>query len=533
MRVVGVLLMASSLAMGGQVHIALGKDEHTLVVQWASTGNGAKSEVMYGTSASALTSHNYGDVREFKVDKGRTWYTRTANMSGLALGQTYYYKVGDQVSGFSDVFKVANRRQNRSPYRHILYGDMGSSAAFTICKGCTEGSEVCDAKTCASNTTVGLVSEVEEADMILHCGDFAYDMADKDGTTGDHFFENIEQIAARVPYMVSHGNHEDDAKNLAHYIESWRNQPSNAVPPTITTENGETVNTMYFSWNFGLVHYISFSSEMWHGVHTKEVNKEAFLKWLVADLKEANTNRANYPWILINDHRPLYSSTAPDREVRESLEEIFFEYGVDISMNGHTHNYERSWPTYKDKTDQSNLNPKATIYVVTGAAGSKEMHTPFLEPQPKWSAFRSNSFGYTRLNVYNASHIHWQQVQTDPTDFREDNYGHVIDDTWIVQNQHGPFNATMAPKETPAACTPPLCRTHDHFTKMLGFEESDVPIDQQIREYRATHGEVAWSKKMNDLLNYFNRNADGLQWEDGLLTKKELNLFKWVHDNKQ
>jgi hypothetical protein len=52
------------------------------------------------------------------------------------------------------------------------------------------------------------------------------------------------------------------------------------------------------------------------------------------------------------------------------MEKLFFEQGVDLFLNGHEHDYERSWPVYKNASDQSNIDPKATIYVVTGAAGA-------------------------------------------------------------------------------------------------------------------------------------------------------------------
>jgi hypothetical protein len=65
------------------------------------------------------------------------------------------------------------------------------------------------------------------------------------GLVGDQFMMNIEQVAARVPYMVSHGNHEDSAPNLAHYIERFRAMPSNAVPEKFTTLAGSTTNTLY------------------------------------------------------------------------------------------------------------------------------------------------------------------------------------------------------------------------------------------------------------------------------------------------
>ena len=51
-------------------------------------------------------------------------------------------------------------------------------------------------------------------------------------------------------------------------------------------------------------------------------------------------------------------------------------------------------PRYHNKTTQSNVDPKAPIYIVTGAAGCDELHEPFTKQQPPRSAFRSNTFGY-------------------------------------------------------------------------------------------------------------------------------------------
>ena len=52
---------------------------------------------------------------------------------------------------------------------------------------------------------------------------------------------------------------------------------------------------------------------------------------------------------------------------------------------------ERTYPLYKGKSVASNINPPSTIYIVTGAAGSPEMHEGFDNKQPTWSAFRSNT----------------------------------------------------------------------------------------------------------------------------------------------
>ena len=66
----------------------------------------------------------------------------------------------------------------------------------------------------------------------------------------------------------------------------------------------------------------------------------------------------------------------------------FFRWHCNRFLNGHEHNYERNWPVYKFSTDQSNVEPKAPIYIVTGAAGCTELHEPFTRPQPPRSAFR-------------------------------------------------------------------------------------------------------------------------------------------------
>lgn len=59
--------------------------------------------------------------------------------------------------------------------KHLVFGDMGAGYAFTLCNGCT-GHPACTTQMCERNRTVGLISEVETADMMLHVGDYAYDL---------------------------------------------------------------------------------------------------------------------------------------------------------------------------------------------------------------------------------------------------------------------------------------------------------------------------------------------------------------------
>ena len=64
------------------------------------------------------------------------------------------------------------------------------------------------------------------------------------------------------------------------------------------------------------------------------------------------------------------------------LEQLLYQYGVDLWLNGHEHNYERMYDiepneiyTYlSGKTTRSTLNPPGTVYIVTGDGGNFADH---------------------------------------------------------------------------------------------------------------------------------------------------------------
>ena len=89
-------------------------------------------------------------------------------------------------------------------------------------------------------------------------------------------------------------------------------------------------------------------------------------------------------------------------------------------------------------TTQSTVDMPATTYIVTGDAGNDENHESFIKPQPDRTAFRTDAYGYSRMDVYNATHLHWQQVECDTSE-DPGKEGTVIDDVWLIQHNHGSF----------------------------------------------------------------------------------------------
>jgi len=86
---------------------------------------------------------------------------------------------------------------------------------------------------------------------------------------------------------------------------------------------------------------------------------------------------------------------------------------------------------------------RATTHILTGASGqylTSIMRKAFERPTEAWDAFRNSIFGYSRMQVMNATHLHWQQVEADPENpAARGLYGQVVDDVWLVQEQHGSF----------------------------------------------------------------------------------------------
>jgi hypothetical protein len=101
-------------------------------------------------------------------------------------------------------------------------------------------------------------------------------------------------------------------------------------------------------------------------------------EWLKHDL--AKSKSLSQAWTIVYGHRPLYCSNhggqdIPDgnKRLQAALEDILLEGQVDLVIQGHVHDYERSWPLRKGSpVARHYVDPSAPVYVVNGAAGNRE-----------------------------------------------------------------------------------------------------------------------------------------------------------------
>jgi hypothetical protein len=281
---------------------------------------------------------------------------------------------------------------------------------------------------------------------------------------------------------VCPGNHES-AYNFLHYTTRFDNQPINTgvLPAKAGEEVAGKPNNWWFSYNMGNAHFVSISTEVWFYTQQQEVLGD-MLAWLKQDLMAANQNRSEAPWLIVFGHRSMYCSCDGDCDggaatVKDDLEELFYQQGVDLFINGHEHNYERLYSVYNETYMAGNgsqvTNPPATTYVVTGDAGNSEGHEPFTRPQPTWSAFRGNVFGYSRMVIHNDTHLYWEQVQTDSGEPLAD-MGKIIDYMWLEQHNHGPFHVSPNRRQQHAESIPHV----EYLSRMTGKDGANIKHTQ-------------------------------------------------------
>jgi len=141
------------------------------------------------------------------------------------------------------------------------------------------------------------------------------------------------------------------------------------------------LSKQYYSFDFQQIHFLTMSTE------TSFKSSSAQFKFVNNDLQKASKN-SNIKWIIVNMHKPLYSSpntcSASSckgvKSLRDTYHPLFDKYGVDLVLEGHVHNYQRSFPikynpsnslkpiiTSSKKNDYN--SPAGQIYVLVGTGG--------------------------------------------------------------------------------------------------------------------------------------------------------------------
>jgi Calcineurin-like phosphoesterase len=251
---------------------------------------------------------------------------------------------------------------------------------------------------CSDNTekTVQNVMNLNPK-LLLALGDFSYD---KSSTCWLNVMKPLESIT-----KISIGNHEVESDKLLN---------------TYLVHFG--LSKQYYSFNVNNVHVLTMATE-------EEYKPNSDQYYFVEDDLRKAANNPDIKWIVVTMHNPFYSSPngceasdcEGDEDYRKSFHPLFDKYGVDLVLQGHVHNYQRSLPLAFNQEDSSMplvkstskndyKNPNGVVFAIVGTGG---VNLHGLSDKAPYMAYQQDSkFGILHLQ-FSDSNIDAKFVSND------------------------------------------------------------------------------------------------------------------------
>jgi hypothetical protein len=325
----------------------------SFAVVWQTDDASLATQVRWGESETALTHTNDGisylvepSLGSAAPDGNRF---HEAHVCGLQPGRTYYYQVGGGAPGAEQWSKV--ERVTTAPAKGATDPVLIGVAGDTRNDGSTPDLPVW--KSIAGRF------KLSGAHVAVFSGDFVWASALQD--LWDGWSRASDDAGGSVFFAMTPGNHENE--QFTYY--------AHVVMPGAVGKNFERYN----SFDYGPVHVVSFDD--YDGIIAPSVDdtgyKDELLAWLDADLKKADANRANVPWIVTVHHHGLWSSTSHTDRAAErdamvgAVQPLYDKYKVDVDLAGHDHFYERSKRMVKDVPSDT----AGTVYFIVGGGGAE------------------------------------------------------------------------------------------------------------------------------------------------------------------
>ena len=137
----------------------------------------------------------------------------------------------------------------------------------------------------------------------------------------------------------------------------------------------------YYSFNYHNVHFLAMATAK-NDIIPYLVNSQQY-EYVRNDLKLARENKS-IDWIIVYSFKPFYSSNSThpgEEELRDFYHPLFDAYNVDLVLQAHNHNYQRTYPitfnnrspAYPIVSDKQTYNfssPKAPMFLTVGTAGA-------------------------------------------------------------------------------------------------------------------------------------------------------------------
>jgi hypothetical protein len=357
-------------------HLAYGNDPRTeMTVSWQVPVAVKKPFLRVGVHPWDLSRKIEAEVRTLYTPTGvgvsadHTQYYVHAKLTHLKPGRQYYYGVGHDgfdpaaphLAGTLGTFTTAPA--HKKPFTFTAFGDQGVSY-----HGLANDSLILG----------------QDPVFHLHAGDIAYaDPAGqgKSADTGfdsrvwDQFLAQTESVAKSVPWMVSYGNHD---------MEAWYSPNGYGGEEARFTlpDNGPDKANLpgVYSFVYGNTAIISLDpNDVSYEIPANlGISGGTQTTWFEGQLKKFRAAK-DIDFVIVFFHHCAYctsTSHASEGGVRQEWVPLFEKYTVDLVINGHNHQYERT-DVIKGNQVAKKLpigetaypETEGVVYVTAGAAG--------------------------------------------------------------------------------------------------------------------------------------------------------------------
>ena len=191
---------------------------------------------------------------------------------------------------------------------------------------------------------------------VLALGDYSYT------STATCWLNTINPIKSIT--RINIGNHENDAdEGNSQYMKAFG------------------LGKQYYSFDYVNTHVLTMASEISFSKGSAQYN------FVENDLKTAAAN-PNIKWIIVNYHRVMYTSPNTcsastckgSSSLRDAYHPLFDKYRVDLVLQAHVHNYQRTYPLKYDTVSPSSpirtststssyTDPEGEIFATVGTGG--------------------------------------------------------------------------------------------------------------------------------------------------------------------
>jgi hypothetical protein len=254
---------------------------------------------------------------------------------------------------------------------------------------------------CGSNAVATRTSIINNnPELVVGLGDYSYE------ANAGCWLNIVDPFDHKMKIAI--GNHEIDesSQSLGQYLNHF-NMP-----------------TQYHSFNHQNVHFLVLATDDTFGLNSNQY------RFAVSDLQTASSN-PNIDWIVVAFHKPFYDvpcsgDSCQDEDAvqgstypRTLYHPLFDQYGVDLALYGHAHNYVRTFPIKYDtatpaspiitSTNQNNyVDPDGQVFVQSGAGGRSLRD---LSGTENYNAFQSDSeYGILNVDVVNTNSNNLQLI---------------------------------------------------------------------------------------------------------------------------